>query len=120
MIGVEPEIANDAFLSFNSGKLVPNTRFDTIADGLRTSLCERTFEIIKKNVDEIVLVSEAEILDAMRFLWERMKIVVEPSGACSLAGVMKKKSDINNCKVGVILSGGNVDLSEFFEGYRRT
>jgi threonine dehydratase len=120
VIGVEPEIANDAYLSYTTGKLVPNTRFDTIADGLRTSLCERTFEIIKRNVDEIVLVSEQEILKAMRFLWERMKIVVEPSGACALAGLIKKKSDIKDCKVGAILSGGNVDLIEFFDGFGRS
>jgi threonine dehydratase len=117
VIGVEPELANDAYISFTSGNLIPNTRFDTIADGLRTSLCERTFDIIRKNVDEIILVSEKEILEAMRFLWERLKIVVEPSGAASLAGLLKTEVDAKDCEVGVILSGGNVDLSEFFEGF---
>jgi threonine dehydratase len=118
IIGVEPEIANDAYLSFTTGKLVPNTRFDTIADGLRTSLCERTFNIIRENVDDIILVSEKQILDAMMFLWERMKIVVEPSGACTLAGLLKDDLDTKECKVGAILSGGNVDLREFFEGHQ--
>lgn len=117
VIGVEPELANDAYLSFTSGELVPNKRFDTIADGLRTSLCERTFSIIKKNVDKIVLVSEKEILEAMRFLWERMKLVVEPSAAVSLAGLLKGEVEVRNCGVGVILSGGNVDLNEFFKSY---
>jgi threonine dehydratase len=115
IIGVEPEIANDAYLSFTSGKLVLNTRFDTIADGLRTSLCERTFKIIRKNVDDVILVSEDEIIGAMRFLWERMKLVVEPSGAVSLAGLMKV--DVKECRVGLILSGGNVDLEGFFAGF---
>jgi threonine dehydratase len=114
VIGVEPELANDAYLSFTKGQLIPNNRFDTIADGLRTSLCDRTYEIIKKNVDEIVLVSETEIIDAMRFLWERMKLVVEPSGAVSLAGLLKREIEVHDKKIGVILSGGNVDLGEFF------
>jgi threonine dehydratase len=118
VIGVEPELANDAFLSFTSGKLVPNTRFDTIADGLRTSLCNRTFEIILKNVDKIICVTEKEIIEAMKFLWERMKIVVEPSGAVSLAGVLEKKGDIKGKNIGVILSGGNVDLEDFFMNIR--
>jgi threonine dehydratase len=117
VIGVEPELANDAYLSFTTGKLVPNAHFDTIADGLRTSLCERTFGIIKKNVDNITLVSEKEIVDAMRFLWERMKLVVEPSGAVSLAGLLKREIDVKDANIGVILSGGNVDLTEFFDQY---
>lgn len=117
VIGVEPELANDAYLSFTTGNLVPNNCFDTIADGLRTSLCERTFSIIKKKVDNIILVSEKEILDAMRFLWERMKLVVEPSGAVSLAGLLKGEIDVKGTNVGVILSGGNVDFNQFFENF---
>ncbi|UCG71023.1 MAG: threonine/serine dehydratase [Thermoplasmata archaeon] len=119
VIGVEPEKANDAYLSFTSGKLVPSVSPDTIADGLRTSLSQRTFEIIKKNVHDIVLVSEKEIVETMRFLWERMKLVVEPSGAVSLAGLLKEEVDADNLRVGVILSGGNVDLGRFFKGYKR-
>jgi threonine dehydratase len=117
VIGVEPELANDAYISFTTGKLVPNINTETVADGLRTSLSKRTFDIIRRNVDEIVLVSEKEIIDAMRFLWERMKLVVEPSGAVSLAGFLKAKMDAKGRKVGVILSGGNVDLAGFFKSY---
>jgi threonine dehydratase len=118
IIGVEPKNANDAYLSFTTGKLVSNVSSDTIADGLRTSLSQKTFDIIGQNVNEIVLVSEEEIVEAMRFLWERMKLVVEPSGAVSLAGVLKGEVDVNKGKVGVILSGGNIDLENFFENYR--
>ena len=118
IIGVEPKNANDAYLSFTTGKLVENVSSDTIADGLRTSLSQKTFDIIRQNVNEILLVSEEEIIEAMRFLWERMKLVVEPSGAVSLAGLLKGEVDVNKGKVGVILSGGNIDLENFFENYR--
>lgn len=118
VVGVEPERANDAYQSFTSGTLIENTSTDTIADGLRTNLCQRTFDIIRKNVDDIVLVSEDEIISAMRFLWERMKLVVEPSGAVSLAGILSGKVDARNARVGVIVSGGNVDLKAFFESYQ--
>lgn len=117
VIAVEPELADDAYRSFRDGKLYPSLYPDTIADGLRTSLCERTFKIIQENVDEIIIVSEKEITDAMKFLWTRMKIVVEPSGAVSIAGVLKKSGRINNKKVGVIISGGNIDLDEFFNKF---
>jgi threonine dehydratase len=117
VVGVEPERANDAYLSFTTGQLVKNVSTDTIADGLRTNLCRRTFDVIRQNVDEIVLVSEDEIVSAMRFLWERMKLVVEPSGAVSLAGLLSGKLDVENARVGVIVSGGNVDLEAFFKGY---
>jgi threonine dehydratase len=117
VIGCEPERADDAYRSFTSGELVPNTSIDTIADGLRTSLSERTFGYIKKYVDSIITVSEQEIIYAMRFLWERLKIVVEPSGAVSLAGLLAKKVDVKNKKVGVIISGGNIDLEMFFNKF---
>jgi threonine dehydratase len=117
VMGVEPELANDAYISFTSGKLVPNVNTETVADGLRTSLSKRTFNIIRSYVDEIVLVSENEIIEAMRFLWERMKLVVEPSGAVSLAGLLSGKADIKGRRVGAILSGGNVDLAGFFKSY---
>ena len=112
--GVEPIIVDDAFRSFKSGNVEKNYDKKSIADGLLTTLSERTLNIIRKNVDNIITVSEQEILDAMRFIWERMKIVVEPSGACSLAGVLSKQIPINNKKAGVIISGGNIDLNEFF------
>ncbi|UCF08303.1 MAG: threonine/serine dehydratase, partial [Thermoplasmata archaeon] len=119
VIGCEPEKANDACRSFKSGELVPNLCIDTIADGLRTSLCPRTFGIIRENVDDIICVSEEAIIYAMRFFWERMKLVVEPSGAVSLAALLSKKIDVGNRKVGVIASGGNVDLSGFFRELRQ-
>ena len=112
---VEPKNVDDAYRSIRSGKIEKNETINSIADGLLTNLSERTFNIIKKNVDEIILVSEQEILDAMRFIWERMKIVVEPSGACSLAGVLSGQIPIENKKIGVIISGGNIDLNDFFK-----
>ncbi|MHA1443964.1 MAG: threonine/serine dehydratase [Candidatus Hodarchaeales archaeon] len=120
VIGVEPENANDAYLSFKDGKKIyPSINPDTIADGLRTNLGDITFDVIKKNVDDIITVSEREIVSAMRFLWERMKLVVEPSGAVPLAGLFKLveselKELYQNKKIGIIISGGNIDLSEFF------
>ena len=114
VVAVEPERADDAFRSFRDGKLYSSMYPDTIADGLRTSLSVRTFHIIQEFVDEVVTVSEQEIVDAMKFLWVRMKMVVEPSGAVSVAGVLKQKKKIKGMKVGVIISGGNVDLEGFF------
>ena len=115
IIGVEPSIADDALRSLKAGYIIPSTYPNTIADGLRTSISEKTFNFIKKYVDQIVTVSEMEIIEAMRFLWERMKIIVEPSGAVSLAAILSKKVLVENKKVGLILSGGNVDLEPFFQ-----
>jgi len=115
VIGVEPKQADDAFRSFKDGRLYPSSYPNTIADGLRTSLSEKTFNIIKHNVDEIITVSEKEIVSAMKFIWERMKIIVEPSGAVSLAGVIKISKNISKNKIGVIISGGNIDLDDFFK-----
>jgi threonine dehydratase len=112
--GCEPARANDAFRSLKAGQILTNSNPNTIADGLRTNLCERTFKIIQENVSEIVLVSEEQILEAMRFLWERMKLVVEPSGAVPLAGLLTGTIEVADQKVGVILSGGNIDLNDFF------
>lgn len=118
VFAVEPEQADDASRSFKSGKLILCERPNTIADGLRTSLSELTFSIIREFVDDIITVSEEEILDAMQFLWERMKLVIEPSGAVPLAGLFKIKNQLNNLRVGIILSGGNVDLTSYFNQYR--
>jgi len=115
VIGVEPMLADDALKSLKAGYIIPSTYPDTIADGLRTSLCERTFNIIREYVDDVITVSEIEIIEAMRFLWERMKIIVEPSGAVPLAAILSKKVSVENEKVGVILSGGNIDVEPFFE-----
>ncbi|MFW9832096.1 MAG: pyridoxal-phosphate dependent enzyme [Candidatus Thorarchaeota archaeon] len=116
---VEPEQADDAYQSFKSGTLIPSRNPITIADGLRTGLSERTFSIIRQNVDDIFLVSEDEILEALHFLWERMKLVIEPSSAVPLAGLFKIKDQIDNQRIGVILSGGNVDLTSFFDQWKR-
>jgi threonine dehydratase len=115
VVGVEPRNADDAYLSFQAKKIVQSKNSTTIADGLRTSLGSETFRIILKNVDRIIRVEEIQIVDAMRFLWERMKIVVEPSGAVSLAGVLSRQLSLTSKRVGVIISGGNVDLTSFFE-----
>ncbi|MFB0514189.1 MAG: pyridoxal-phosphate dependent enzyme, partial [Candidatus Bathyarchaeia archaeon] len=108
VIGVEPKNADDAYQSFKAGKIIPVKNPDTIADGLRTSLGSNTFRIIREKVDQIITVSEEEIVDTMRFIWERMKLVVEPSGAVSLAGVLSKQIDLESKRVGIIISGGNV------------
>jgi len=119
VIGVEPKNADDAYQSFKAGKIIPVKNPQTIADGLRTSLGSNTFRIIRENVDQIITVSEEEIVDAMRFLWERMKLVVEPSGAVSLAGVLSKQIDLESKRVGIIISGGNIDLTDFFARIRQ-
>ncbi len=116
-IGAEPKQADDAYRSVRDGRIYPSIKPNTIADGLRTSLSELTFNIISENVDEIVLVTETKIVDAMRLLWERMKLVVEPSGAVPLAALLSKRNRFEKQRIGVILSGGNVDLSSFFANY---
>lgn len=111
VIGVEPELAADAQRSLELGVRQGPFPPRSIADGLLTSLSERTFRAIKANVDRIVTVAEEEIVEAMRVLWERMKIVVEPSGAVPFAAVLAKKLEVRGKRVGMILSGGNVDLN---------
>jgi threonine dehydratase len=108
--GAEPEMADDAYRSLKTGVLQPSVNPRTVADGLKTSLGEITFEIIKNHVDEIATVSEEAIVRAMRLIWERMKIIVEPSCAVPLAALLERKLDVAGKKVGIILSGGNVDL----------
>jgi len=117
IIGVEPKNADDTFKSFQLGKRVPVENPNTIADGLRTSVGEKTFPIIQKFVDDITTVTEEQIIEAMKFYWERMKLVVEPSGAVPLAGLLSgtiEPSLIKGKKIGLIISGGNIDLSDFF------
>ena len=117
VIGVEPKNAYDAFRSFQLGKRVPVENPNTIADGLRSSVGEKTFSIIKEFVDDIITVTEEQIIDAMKFYWERMKLIVEPSGAVPLAGILSgnlEPSLIKNKRIGIIISGGNIDLSDFF------
>jgi len=106
----EPEGADDAFRSLQRGEIVPSINPKTIADGLLTSLGDKTFRIIRENIEEILVVNDGQIIDAMRLLWERMKIIVEPSGAVPLAALLKEKDRFQGKKIGIILSGGNVDL----------
>lgn len=108
--GAEPLNADDAYKSFITGKLVPSLNPNTIADGLLTSLSERTFSIIRKNVDNIYTVSERSIIECMQLIWERMKIIVEPSSATVLAVIKENPDDFRGKKTGLIISGGNVDL----------
>jgi len=108
----EPEGAADAVLSFKSGKIEKAPFVKTIADGLLTPLGSKNLEIIREYVTDILTVSDEEIIAAMRLMWERMKIVVEPSGAVVLAAILKNKALFQGKKVGVIISGGNVDLGK--------
>lgn len=112
--GCEPEKADDAFRSLRSGTIVKPQSPDTIADGLRTALGVNTFHVIQKTVDDILLVPETAIVDAMQLLFERMKIVVEPSGAVSLAAVLTHRDRLARMKLGIILSGGNADLNAYW------
>lgn len=110
IIGSEPFEVDDAYRSLKSGKIESNTSTNTMADGLKTQLGDINFPIIQKHVDRIIRVTEEEIIDAMCLIWERMKIVCEPSSAVPLAAVIKENQFFKNKKVGVIISGGNVDL----------
>jgi len=111
VVAAEPENADDAFQSFTRREFVPSDNPNTIADGLRTSLGSLTFPIILNHVDQIVTVSEDGIILAMRYLWERLKILIETSSAVPFAAILEKKIEIRKKKVGIIISGGNVDLS---------
>jgi threonine dehydratase len=110
VIAAEPRNADDAAQSFRAGRVIHAEKKFTIADGLRTNVGEPNFEIIKRYVDDIVTVSEETIISAMRTIWETMKIVVEPSAAVPFAAIQERKVDVAGKRVGVILTGGNVDL----------
>ena len=111
VIGVEPAAGDDAAQSFKAKKLVHIEVPQTIADGARTqALGKLTFPLVLRHVSDIITVTDAELVAAMRFLWERMKLVVEPTGALATAGVLKGAIDVRDRRVGIILSGGNVDL----------
>jgi threonine dehydratase len=109
VIGAEPEGADDAYRSMESGMIEPS-QSDSVADGLLTNLGTKTFPIIQETVKKIITVSDVEIISAMRIIWERLKIIVEPSAAVAFAAVLKKKEEFRNKNVGIILTGGNVDL----------
>ena len=110
VIGCEPKGADDAYQSFIKKRFIPSRNPKTIADGLLTSLGDKTFEIILKHVDQILTVSDTQILEALYLTWERMKIVIEPSSAVCLAAVLNNKELFHGKRVGIILSGGNVDI----------
>jgi threonine dehydratase len=110
VIAAEPEMADDACRSLQAGHILPSENPQTVADGLLTSLGELTFPIIQQHVEQIVTVSEAGIMTAMKFIWERAKILIEPSAAVPIALLWERKIDLGGLRVGVILSGGNVDL----------
>ncbi len=112
VIAAEPANADDAFRSFQQKQFIPSINPDTIADGLRTSLGNITFPIIIKHVNKIVTVSESSIVEAMKLVWERMKIIIEPSSAVPLAAIIQNKFDHKGKKIGIIISGGNVDLDK--------
>ena len=112
MVGTEPEAVNDAFLSYQAGYIVHNKSIDSIADGLLTNLSDKTFGIIQKYVEEIITVSEADIVHAMRLIWERMKILVELSSAVPLAAILRNKERFADKKIGLIITGGNVDVNQ--------
>jgi len=110
--GAEPSEADDAFRSLQSGEIVSNETINTICDGLRAQIGTITFPIIQENVDGIITLSEDEIIKSMQMIWERMKIIIEPSCAISLAAIIKNREMFEGKKVGLIMSGGNVDLTQ--------
>ncbi|NWG35968.1 MAG: pyridoxal-phosphate dependent enzyme [Chloroflexi bacterium] len=112
IIAAEPEMADDAYRSMKEGRIIPSVNPKTIADGLLTSLGTLTFPIIQQNVEQIVTVSERGIIEAMKFVWERAKIIIEPSAAVAVGVLWERKIDLSGLKVGVILSGGNVALNK--------
>ena len=109
IIGVEPLNVNDAYKSLKSKKIEYNHKTDTIADGLRTNLGDINFPIILEHIKSIICVSEDEIINAMKLIYNKLNILIEPSSAVAFAGVLKEKEKFKGKKVGVILSGGNVD-----------
>ncbi len=112
VIGVEPKEVDDAYRSLQSGKIEYNSSTKTIADGLRTNLGDINFPIIKKLIKKIICVEEVEIINTMKIFIEKLDLVIEPSSAVALAGLIAKKEIYRNKKVGVVISGGNIDLNE--------
>src|SRR4029077_19240799 len=110
VVAAEPANADDATQSFRAGKRIVTEKKYTIADGLRTNVGQRNFQIIQRSVDDIVTVSEDAIISAMRTIWETMKIIIEPSAAVPYAAIVESKIDISGKRFGIILTGGNVDL----------
>lgn len=114
VIAAEPKNADDALRSLIAGSIQPVGDPQTVADGLRTSLGARPFRVIQQHVDQILTATEPEILAAMRFVWERFKIIIEPSCAVPVAPILNRQLDITGLRVGIIITGGNVDLEPLF------
>ncbi len=112
VIGAEPFEVDDAYRSLLSGKIETNTTINTIADGLKTQLGDVNFPIIQQHVSKIIRVEEQEIITAMQLIWERMKIIIEPSSAVAVAALLREKEKYTSKKIGIIISGGNVDLKK--------
>ena len=115
VVGVEPKAADDARRSIESGRIEPSNDPKTVADGLRTSLGALPFSVVIRQVDAIVTATEPEILDAMRFVWERFKVIIEPSSAVPVAPVLTGSLPVRGLRVGIIITGGNVDLDPLFQ-----
>ena len=111
VIGTEPFKVDDAFRSLISGKIETNITANTIADGLRTQLGDKNFPIILNEVKKIIRITEDEIIDSMKLIWQRLKIICEPSCSLPLAGILKNKDEFKGKKIGVVITGGNIDLS---------
>jgi len=112
VIGAEPTGADDAFQSLQKGEIIPSIKPQTIADGLLTSLGNKTFPIIQKFVDSIITVDDDKTIEAMKLIWQRMKIIIEPSAAVPLAVAMENRKLFQNKRIGIILSGGNIDFDK--------
>ena len=112
VIGCEPEEVNEAFQSWMSGVMQKNTTTNTLADGLRTNIGEKNFEIIQREIHDIFCVSEKEIIEATQWVWERMKLIIEPSSAVPVAALLKHKERFKGKRVGIVLTGGNVNIPE--------
>ena len=110
VIGAEPAAADDAYRSLQEGSILPSIEPKTVADGLLTSLGSLTFPILQERCEAILTVQEESIVEAMRLIWERMKILIEPSAAVPVAALLEKRSELPGRRIGIILSGGNVDL----------
>ena len=111
VIGAEPFEVDDAYRSLKSGKIETNESTNTIADGLKTQLGDKNFPIIRNEIKSIIRITEEEIIESMKIIWERLKVICEPSCSPPLAAVLKNKETFRNKKVGIIISGGNVDLN---------
>lgn len=120
VLGAEPAAADDARRSLLSGRVEPSNDPTTVADGLRTSIGPKTLAVLQRHLDGVITSTDAETLDAMRFVWERFKIVIEPSSAVPIAPVFNGRLDVKGLRVGIILSGGNVDLDPLFRSLAAT